>query len=344
MKDVVLTTDLYHQHADPNDHWNLASMFSLAHQGFIRFAGIMCDDDRAFKNDGSFLHFGDPSVQSIAQLNFLTGLAVPVGVGSRKPIKTRENLDEVLKEHKKISSVTLLLETLQRSENKVDIHMCGSCKDVVIAYHYAPELFEKKCDTIYLNAGTYEKQDPLEYNVSLEPYAFSQIFKIPCRIRWSPCFDSLKFPFVPAARATYYDLDQKEMLPYMSTAVKKYLNFMYGKVFDVNWLTYLRQPLDEALIEEWTKKPRQMWSTPGFLFSAGKVVTPDGKIVDEKTENDPVYRYTPVSVDVQDNGLLKWREVENSNVEMFVNIDPEIYVKAMREVIKQLLGALPDLE
>ena len=344
MKDVVLTTDLYHQHADPNDHWNLACMFSLAYQGHIRFAGIMCDDDRAFRNDGSFLHFGDPSVQSIAQLNFITGMAVPVCVGSRKPIKTRENLEEVLKEHKKISSVTLLLDTLQRSENKVDIHMCGSCKDVVIAYNYAPELFEKKCDTIYLNAGTYEKQDPLEYNVSLEPYAFSQIFKIPCRIRWSPCFDSLKFPFVPAQRASYYDLDQKQMLPYMSTAVKKYLNFMYGKVFDINWLTYLRQPLDEALIEEWSAKRRQMWSTPGFLFSAGKVVTSDGRIVDETSNEDAVYCYHPVNVDVGDDGLLKWEETESSRVEMFVNKDPEIYQNAMREVIKSLLSALPDIE
>ena len=106
MKDVVLTTDLYHKHADPNDHWNLASMFSLAYQGLIRFAGIMCDDDRSIKEDGSFLHFGDPSVQSVAQMNFITGMAVPVGFGSRRPIKTRRDLDEVLKERKRISSVS----------------------------------------------------------------------------------------------------------------------------------------------------------------------------------------------------------------------------------------------
>lgn len=53
MKDVILTTDLYHRHADPNDHWNLATMYSLANLGWIKFAGIMCDDDRALRNDGS---------------------------------------------------------------------------------------------------------------------------------------------------------------------------------------------------------------------------------------------------------------------------------------------------
>ena len=144
MKDVILTTDLYHRRADPNDHWNLASMYALAYKEYINFAGIMCDDDRALANDGSFLHFGDPSVQSVEQLNYITGMAVPVGFGSRMPIKKKEDLDTVLKSNKKISSVTLLMDTLQRSENKVDIHMCDSCKDVLIAYRYAPELFEKK--------------------------------------------------------------------------------------------------------------------------------------------------------------------------------------------------------
>ncbi len=344
MKDVILTTDLYHRHADPNDHWNLASMYALAHMGLIRFAGIMCDDDRAIANDGSFLHFGDPSVQSVAQLNFITGMAVPVGVGSRTPIKTKQDLDEVLKSHKKISSVTLLLDALQRSESKVDIHMCGSCKDVVIAYRYAPELFEKKCDCIYLNAGTYDKQEPLEYNVSLEPYAFSQIFKIPCNIRWSPCFDSLKYPFVPAERANYYEIDQADMVPHMSQAIKKYFNYMFGAVEDTHWLTYLRSPLDTELLESWMNKKRQMWSTPGYLLSAGKYVTPEGDIEDCCKVDTPLYKYVPVYVDVNDDGTLKWEDTESSNICMFKNIDPQTYFSAMGKVVKKLLSALPDIE
>lgn len=355
MKDVILTTDLYHQHADPNDHWNLASMFSLAHQGWIRFAGIMCDDDRAQSSDGSMLHFGDPSVQSIAQLNYITGMAVPVGFGSRLPIKRKEDLDFVLKSNKKISSVTLLLETLQRSENKVDIHMCGSCKDVLIAFYQAPDLFEKKVDCIYLNAGTYAKQDPIEYNVSLEPYAFSQIFKIPCNIQWAPCFDELRpYPYIPAKRANYFEIDQVDMLPYMSDALKKYFNYMYGHVFDVNWLSYLRTPLDKELLDDWIYGKgklvkhsiygkRQMWSTPGYLLSAGKYVTEKGDIVDKDKVTLPLYDYKPVAVKVTDEGKLEWQDVEESNIRMFQNIDPEIYQNAMREVIKKLLKALPEL-
>lgn len=37
----------------------------------------------------------------------------------------------------------------------------------------------------------------------------------------------------------------------MSEGLKKYFNYMYGRVFDVNWLTYLRSPLDKELLEDW---------------------------------------------------------------------------------------------
>jgi len=343
MKDVILTTDLYHRHADPNDHWNLATMYSLANLGWIKFAGIMCDDDRALRNDGSFLHFGDPSVESIAQLNYITGLAVPVGFGSRIPIKSKSDLDEVLKLHKKISSVTLLLDTLQRSESKVDIHMCGSCKDVVIAYKYAPELFEKKCDCIYLNAGTYEIQDPLEYNVSLEPYAFSQIFKIPCNIRWAPCFDRLVYPLSPAIRSNYYKINQADMVPVMSEALKKYFNFMYGPVMDKGWLSYLREELDTELLATWENTARQMWSTPGYLLSAGKKATLQGEIVDISDPSEAVFVYTPVNVKVTDGGIVEWEDTSESNVTMFRNAGIETYFSAMGKVIKKLLSTLPDM-
>ena len=344
MKDVILTTDLYHRHADPNDHWNLASMYALAHLGYINFVGIMCDDDRSIKEDGSFLHFGDPSVQSIAQLNYITGMAVPIGFGSRRPIKKAEDLDAVLAEGRKISSVTLLLNALERTKTKVDIHMCGSCKDVLIAYRTAPELFREKCDCIYLNAGTYDKQEPLEYNVSLEPYAFSQIFEIPCNIRWSPCFDRLRpYPYMTAERANYYSIEQSESVALMSDAIKKYYNYMYGLVLDVGWLSYLRAPLDKELLESWSGQTRQMWSTPGFLFSAGKRVSAAGEIVDENSDCKPIYHYTPVKVEVLPTGQLKWQDTESSNITMFRNVDPNGYEKAMREVIKTLMSALPDI-
>lgn len=342
MRDVILTTDLYHQHADPNDHWNLATMFSLAQQGLIRFAGIMCDDDRALKEDGSYLHFGDPSVQSIAQMNYMTGLCVPVGFGSRKPIKCEDDIKEALR-GKRISSVTLLLEALQGSKNGVDIHMCGSCKDVLLAYRQAPDLFEKKCNCIFLNAGTYEKQEPIEYNVSLEPYAYAEIFKIPCIIRWSPCFDTLRpWPYKTSKRASFYNVKPKEVVPHLSETLLKYFNYMHGKIFDTGWLTYLKNPLDKKLLEWWSMGDREMWSTPGFLFSAGKNISLDGRIIDRDAPEPHLFNYTPVTVEVWGDGKIKWESVEKSNILMFENHDPSVYESAMVKALTHILSWLGD--
>ena len=341
MRDVVLTTDLYHQHADPNDHWNLATMFSLARMGLINFCGIMCDDDRALKEDGSYFHFGDPSVQSIAQMNYITGLAVPVGFGSRFPIKCEKDIENALK-GRKISSVTLLLDVLERSQDRVDIHMCGSCKDVLLAYRANPSLFEEKCNCIYLNAGTYEKQEPIEYNVSLEPFAYSQIFKIPCTIRWSPCFDELRpWPYKTSKHANFYNIRQNEVVPHLNDTLLKYFNYMHGKISDTGWLTYLKKPLDKDLLAWWSSADREMWSTPGFFMSAGKNVSLDGELIDEDSSSIHLFSYNPVKVEVSSDGKISWERAQSSNVYMFENRDPEIYEKAMVAAVTDVLSKIP---
>lgn len=340
MKDVILTTDLYHQHADPNDHWNLATMFSLAKAKYINFVGIMCDDDRALASDGSYLHFGDPAVMSVAQLSYLTGVTVPVGFGSREPIRSEDDIKRVLSSDKPISSVNLLLKALRETKNGVDIHMCGSCKDVLLAYRADPDAFIHGCDTIYLNAGTYLKNEPIEYNVSLEPYAYSEIFKIPVKICWSPCFDELRpWPYKPSKRATFYELNESEVTKSLSSELLKYFSFMYGKIESSAWLSYLKAPLDLKLYESWREQRREMWSTPGYLTSAGKNVSLDGEIIDAG-EGKELFAYTPVSVNVTRDGKITWQDVEKSNVYMFESHDPQLYFELMPRAVTEILSWL----
>ena len=345
VKDVILTTDLYHQHGDPNDHFNLAAMYALDKMGLINFVGIMCDDDKPLAGpDGDkYLHFGDPSVQSIAQMNYITGRSVPVGVGSRRPVKCKQDLEELVKDNPPIGSVNLLIKALENTKTKVDIHMCGCCRDVLTAAAMRPELFKEKCGGIFLNAGNYGSNDPIEYNVSLEPYAFSQIFNIPCDIYWSPCFEVLTpYPYLTSERGTYYEISHREILPYLSEDMKKYFTYMFEYVMDVNWLSFLRSDVSEERIQNWVNErvgKRQMWSTPGFLKSANCSVTTDGEIVPEG-HNDAIYGYTPVEVECTEKGEISWKDVEKSHIYMFKNIGADIYAKAMSEVIKTLYRVL----
>ncbi len=88
--------------------------------------------------------------------------------------------------------------------------------------------------------------------------------------------------------------------------MKKYFDFMFGAVTYINRLTYLRTPLDEELLYTWCNKPRMMWSTPGFLLSAGKPVTLEWEIKDIDAVSEPLYKYRPVNVKADDNGILQW--------------------------------------
>ena len=40
---VIHQTDLFHHHADPDDHWDLACQYALAYLGKTELKGILLD-------------------------------------------------------------------------------------------------------------------------------------------------------------------------------------------------------------------------------------------------------------------------------------------------------------
>ena len=80
-----------------------------------------------------------------------------------------------------------------------------------------------------------------------------------------------------------------------------------------------------------------------YLLSAGKKVTEDGRIVDIDSEENSVFDYSPVKVDVKSDGYTEWKDVDKSNVYMFENSSPEKYFDAMNKVVKTCLSWLKDL-
>ncbi len=337
---VLLTTDLYHPHNDPNDHWNLATLFALHKAGRIELAGILCDEDKPGRQRW-FDRFGDPSIESVSQLNYLTASFVPVGVGSHAPLASDEDLERAAAKGHMVSSINLMLSVLERSEYPVDIHMTGSCRDVVIAARMRPELFRRGRVRIFLNAGTWGPQDPMEYNVTLEPYSFSRVFEIPCDIFWSPCFERIEYPYHVTERANYYEIDQKDYLPYLSPGLQNYFLYMFDHVREGGWLSYVQGGVNRERLDFWCQKKRQMWSTPGFLLSAGLVCTKDGRLAEEGAEEEPLFAFTPVSVTCQRNGLLDWMDTDaDTGIRMFRLSDKERYPEAMGKVVLDLLKTI----
>ena len=81
---LLHVTDLFHPHGDPDDHFDLAVAYALARRGSFDLRGVVIDYPPEFRA-------GDPAVAAVAQMNRLTGLAVPVAIGTSLKLKSRQD-------------------------------------------------------------------------------------------------------------------------------------------------------------------------------------------------------------------------------------------------------------
>ena len=264
-----------------------------------------------------------------------------MGVGNAQKIKNDKDMQRIINKKPLCSGITLIKKTLEESREPVVIHVVGSCRDVAAAIYGYPQLFKEKCRAIYLNAGTGYSKEDLEYNVALDSYSFEQIFKAPCPVYWMPCYTSSVDEI--GEYGTFYRFKQKEILPYLSFNIQKYFSYALMKNRDLDWLSYLRKPIDVDYIKEQGELYRNMWCTAGFLHTAGKTVTSNGDIVSlQDNDTKAVFDFIPIRVVSNKDGRINW-EITNvsTNRYIFKVLDLENYQSAMTKALKTLLSELP---
>ena len=339
---VLHVTDLFRPHMDPDDHWDLACVYALAHRGDIDLKGVLIDYPPTDRTDRN------PDVMAVAQMNLICGLPVPVGIGSARPLKSRTDAQPYASrtDH---HAVRMILDTLEQSPYPVVIDILGSSRDVATAGKKAPDLFAAKCAAIYLNAGTgspaMSPASKLEYNVTLDTFAYAAIFDLPCPVYWMPCFEEMESRGERSVQeyGTHYQFRQDQILPHLSRNVQNYFTYMFGKYTDHNWLHYLMGPADQALLSKVGGMMRHMWCTAGFFHAAGYTISIGGKIVplDEKSD-PPVFTFDPIKIRCEDNGVTKWTPDDNSKQRFIFHVrDVDHYQSAVTEAMKTLLMTLP---
>jgi len=334
---VLHATDLFRPHVDPDDHWDLACMYALAHLGDIDLKAVVID----FPPTGK-----DPDMAAIAQLNHITGLAVPAVVGSPLPMKSRDDVQPYAKpsDH---NAADMVLDVLRASPQSVIINVTGCCRDIALAGKKDPELFKEKCALIYLNAGAGSPKKAvdakLEYNVSLDRAAYAAIFDLPCPIYWMPCFEQIADPWKVRQFGTFYKFKQAEILPHLSERMQNYFAYMLGKIQSSNWLTYLTGPKDAQLLAERGANYRNMWCTGGFLHAVGKTVSITGEIVPLTQTGEPgVFAFDTIKVSCDEDGITQWTaDRKSKGRHIFHVMDVESYQSAMTRGLKSLLTTLP---
>jgi hypothetical protein len=338
-------TDLFHPHADPDDHWDLACIYALAHAGELDLRGILIDYAPTMRTGPQP---GDADLFAVGQMNAITGLAVPVAVGTPQPLASRDDTLPAAPDAT-LGGANLVLAALRSAPAPVAINIVGSCRDVALAGKRDPALFAEKCAGIYLNAGTGsphpERAAQYEYNVALNAAAYAAIFDLPCPIYWMPCFEEI----TPAASrqvmefGTFYKFRQADILDYLSPQVQNFFLYMLDRSPDFNWLRYLHQPPAAELLAKYGALDRNMWCTGGFLYAVGKTVLADGRIVARaQPGGEPVFSFDPIQVACDAQGVTTWQIGEQSPARYIFHVrDVACYQAAMTQAMKTLLQGLP---
>lgn len=336
---MIHATDLFRPHNDPDDHWDLACVFALAQQGLIDLKGILVDYPPTQRNPDY-----NPDVWAVAQMNFITGLHVPVAVGSPYPMASRHDTQPKanVSDH---GGIQMVLDILEKSDRPVAINVIGSCRDIAIAANKAPDLFRRKCAGIYLNAGTgspdQTKAAQLEYNVSLAPHSYAALFDAPCPVFWMPCFEEMASGKTVMAYGSHYRFRQDQILPDLSNPMQNFFLSMLGRRQDHAWLPYLTGPVDEALLREFSAKDRHMWCTGGFFHAAGLTVTRTGEITPLDQTSNTVLSFDPIRVSCSDEGVTRWTHDAKSKDRYIFHVrDIDQYPSAMIQGMKTLLQGL----
>jgi hypothetical protein len=349
---MIHVTDLFRPHNDPDDHWDLACVYALAFRGDVNLQAILIDYPQPGRSN-------DPDVLAVAQLNYLTGKAVPVLVGSPEWIEPQDAADS--SGIATLRGVRAMLDILRRSPEPVVINILGSCRDVAIAGRLEPELFAAKCRAIYLNAGS-GTRDPakaqrLEWNVHLDARAYAAVFDIPCPIYWMPCFEVVAATPDEQQQfegyGTFYRFRQGDVLPHLSDGTRNFLAYMFrhGRAATqqagatgpgTNWLRYLVGEPEAEWQTRIDAMNRNMWCTGGFLHAAGMAVTSDGAIVPWADARQPVFTFDPIAVSCSADGVTQWQDApENAASFIFHVRDAQRYPAALTAAMRSLLEDLP---
>jgi hypothetical protein len=349
---LIHVTDLYRPHIDPDDHFDLATVFALAARGRFELRAVMIDHPPV----GAAV---DPDVQAVAQLAGISGLAVPVLTGSPRRLDPAEAQRP---ENRGVTAgVRALMAILRESPRPVLISIVGSSRDVALAGRLEPDLFAAKCAGVYLNAGS-GTPDPalaarLEYNVGLDPVSYAAVFELPCPLYWLPCFEVAPGGGVPWASGdygTYYRFLQKDVFSRLSPRLRNYFSFMLkqgesdrgnqteAEALRPSWLRTLEGPPDQALLERHGDRPRNMWSTAGFFQAAGLTVAADGRLLDRGDRTPaPAYSFDPVRVRCGPDGVTAWSPDAGSRDRFIFHVrDRKRYPAAMTAALGEILSSL----
>ncbi len=307
---IIYTTDLYHPHQDPDDHFDIATLFALPE---FKILGIVIDMGEKGK--------GRAGTVPLEQMMYLSGVTVPYATGLAEKLSDPNDTGQGQPAAAQ-KGVELILDALRRAEEPVTVFTTGSLRDVAAAYNREPALFAKKVDRLYANAGHSGGGD--EYNVELDPAAYLRILRSDLAVYWVPCFGERGYE-------SMWHFNHGEVLDAAPAPIQNFFLYALGRIDpkEKDPVDVLAQPVDADLKRRFWDKRRNMWCTGAFLHAAGRTGGP--------------FRFEDVFVKISDEGNTKIVEQEKDTevLKTFRKEAPFAYLVTMKGELRRLLEDFP---
>ncbi|MEA1952516.1 MAG: nucleoside hydrolase [Planctomycetota bacterium] len=332
---IIYSTDLYQPHEDPDDHYDLMTLFAIEEFNVL---GIVLD------HGTKQLH--RPGRIPLAQMARLRGRNTPFAIGLKPPFQSLK--DDGFAQPKAFQEgVDLIIEALHKSPSKVTVFTVGSLRDIAAAYNREPQLMKDKITRLYINLGN-TSGNKNEWNVLLDEKAFACILKSDLPIYWCPCFGKLY--------GTYWQFKQNDVLAEAPAPIQNF--FVFALATGQKWkgpipagindpVSFLFRAVDAPTLKAVGQYKRNMWCTAPFLHAAGYQVVeqepnrwipqPPTKI---KKTPSKIFNFVPVRLATYKGGLTTVEELPpsaDSNLRIFKVLDQKHYSAAMADCLRELL-------
>lgn len=330
---LVYGTDLFHPHDDPDDHFDLATVFAL---GEFDVKAILLDLGARQKRK--------PGRIPVEQMLRLTGREVPYAIGLSEKLRSPD--DKGLNQPKEYQgAIDLLLNTLRGSREPLVMMFTGSVRDACAAFNREPQLLQEKTTRLYINIGNLQENRG-EWNESLDPQAYLGLMRSGLPIYWCPCLPT------NVNRSTHWKFKHGEVLEGVPPAL-------------LNWFIYAMQrsrpdeldPLEALTMDlrPWRHlvmgMDRNMWCTGPLIHAAGRNVYKVGDRWNAATAPPAggipadVFTFVPAKVEIREvkaRARTRWTETTTaSNMHLYKVLQPEHHEPALKCCLRNLLHTFP---
>ena len=333
---VIYCTDLFHPHDDPDDHFDLATLYAMPE---LDLKGVVLDQGRK--------QLERPGRIPVSQMNKITGRNVPTVIGLADLLKCPD--DQALDQPAQFQgAVELIVRTLRASARPVCIATAGSVRDVVCAFNREPGLFRTNVAMVLAFIGEASEAKFQEYNVGLDPQAFVGLMRSGLPVYWVPCFDGGLWQ--NRGHASFWRASQRALLEKRPRRSSSISSTRSKRKPPSRW-GFFRDGVEPERRARLFAGTRNLWcaavlgvmSGRKVVFEGGRwlCVAPLSSPAASVAGRKPLFGFSEAEISVNDTGVVSCGVGPGSHkVKRFEVRDSASYEQGMTEATAALLSSL----